>query len=231
MQRDVDDRLASTDGRPLRAVWACATGGFALLAGLLVWLSRWHLNPDAVAYVQIARHYAGGRFGLAVNSWFGPLLSWLLVPAVRLGLEPVLFVRLMNVGLALGFAVGAVALTARLGGGRGRLLAYVCALLLGVTMVPWPVTPDLLLTCLLTWYFVLSLDLAFAGSSGRALAVGLLGGLCYLAKAYALLFVVAHLVLTFAIRHVAARRPSLYCPTISERRHDSRRLQYPQSIT
>src|SRR5262249_36824814 len=61
------------------------------------------------------------------------------------------------------------------------------------------ITPDLLVAVLLTYYFWMALDPATAGRAPRAFACGLLGGLAYLAKAYAFPFFVAHFPLPWAL--------------------------------
>src|SRR5688572_27014932 len=40
------------------------------------------INPDATSYFSIAREYASGNIADAINGYWGPLFSLLLVPAV-----------------------------------------------------------------------------------------------------------------------------------------------------
>lgn len=73
-------------------------GLFALqIAGLLVgaWNFRDALNPDGVAYLQIASHYTHGQTGLAISGHWGPLLSWLMAPLLMAGLPPLVTARLV----------------------------------------------------------------------------------------------------------------------------------------
>lgn len=51
-----------------------------MLLSIAAWRNLHQLNPDAVAYVRIAGYYAGGQWDLAVTGYWGPLLSWLMVP-------------------------------------------------------------------------------------------------------------------------------------------------------
>ncbi|HET6427693.1 MAG TPA: hypothetical protein VFJ30_04745 [Phycisphaerae bacterium] len=207
-ESEIQDRQpALRGGRFRRAIPFLAAGALYLaLAGYVAWLTRDRINPDAISHIQAARNYAAGRFDLAVNGWFSPALSWLLVPAAWLGWNPVAMVRVMGVVLGLGFAGGAAVLTRRLVGGRWTLPAFAAALLLIAPHVGDEITPDLLLTCALSWYLVVSIRLLRAPSVRLALPVGLLGGLCFLIKPYALPFVVAHLVVTHAIGAVALYR-------------------------
>ena len=38
------------------------------------------LNADGTSYISIANQYWRGNWGQAVNGFWGPLLSWLLIP-------------------------------------------------------------------------------------------------------------------------------------------------------
>jgi len=52
---------------------------FAVAAALLESLVfRNYLFPDDISYLEIARNYAAGHWALAVNTYWSPLLSWIL---------------------------------------------------------------------------------------------------------------------------------------------------------
>ena len=89
---------------------------------------------------------------------------------------------------------------------RMALPVFAVGLLRIVTAVGDEITPDSLLACLLTWYFVLAAGLVQEGSARRAFAAGLLGGLCFLVKAYAVPFVAAHLCVTGLLRWRLVRK-------------------------
>lgn len=55
------------------------------ILGLAAYHNRFALNPDGVAYISIAEHYARGDWGAAVNAYWSPLLSWLMTPFIVLG--------------------------------------------------------------------------------------------------------------------------------------------------
>jgi hypothetical protein len=174
--------------------------------GYVVSLSHNQLNPDGVAYIQNARHYAEGRLDLAVNSYWGPLLSWLLIPAAWVKADEAMVVKCLGIVLGLVFAARARSLAGKLGYPQHRSLAFAAALMLAICMLPEPITPDLLMAAVLTWYMVLSVELLWGGSAASAFGVGVLGGVAYWVKAYALPFVFVHLCVTFAMRWWHARR-------------------------
>ena len=67
------------------------------------------LNPDAVAYMRIAGYYAGGQWDLAVTGYWGPLLSWLMVPLLKAGMAPLVAARVVMALSGVVFLCGAVA--------------------------------------------------------------------------------------------------------------------------
>lgn len=186
---------------PERPAWTFLIVALYLAAALpLAWLSRFQLNPDGVAYVEHARHWARGEVALAVSSWWGPLLSWLLVPFVWMRVDPVFATKLLDIGFGLIFAAGVRAIVRNLTGGFGTRMAFVGGLLLALNMLPELLTPDLLLTCVLTWYVAVGMQLFQSDTVATAARTGLIGGLAYLAKAYALPYVAAHLTMTMALK-------------------------------
>jgi hypothetical protein len=152
------------------------------IGGWLVWMSRDHLNPDGVAYIELARHYVDGRIDLAVSSYWSPLLSWLLVPVA--GFEPLLAARILLLLSSVAFALGVRQLTREWIGATSDIppaawtgpeqVAYAAALALSLTMLPRPVSPDLLLAAAVTWYLVWARRLLASGGGreGRTVAVG-----------------------------------------------------------
>ena len=146
------------------------------------------INPDAVAYAQIARHYARGDVELALNGWWSPAYSWLLVPAVWAGLEPLAVARALQVAFGLAFAAAVAALAAALAGRPARRAAFVLALAATVPMVAGDLTPDLALAAALAALTAVWVRYLLAPSAGRAALAGALGGAAFLIKAYALPF-------------------------------------------
>ena len=60
----------------------------AVLLAVAAWRNLHQLNPDAIAYMRIAGYYANGQTELAVTGYWGPLLSWLMVPLLKVGAPP-----------------------------------------------------------------------------------------------------------------------------------------------
>lgn len=185
----------------------------AVLLAVAAWRNLHQLNPDAIAYCRIAGYYAGGQWELAVTGYWGPLLSWLMVPLLKVGVAPLVAARGVMALSGVVFLCGAVAVF------RAFRLPRV-ALVTGAWMamgwsVFWSVrhiTPDLLLAGLAGLAVSATMEallapcrgLAAAASSPasglktatasrqhgravwRAIAAGMWWGLAYLAKAVAL---------------------------------------------
>jgi hypothetical protein len=182
-----------------------ATLFYIFAALVIVWLTRFKLVGDTISYIQAARHYSAGETDLAINSWWSPLLPWLIIPFLKLGVEPLLALKLVLAGSGLFFALGVRRLVIDCTGGEGHLIGLVMASMAALIMLYGPPTPDLLFAGVVIWYFVYALQLLRGDSLSGAVKCGVLGGIAYLAKAYALPFVVSHLALTFILKFLFIR--------------------------
>ncbi|MBF0686356.1 MAG: hypothetical protein IR158_05455 [Cellulomonas sp.] len=85
-------------------LWAVTS---ALLAVATVRARHDLNNIDGISYISIARQYASGLFGSAVNAYWSPLISWLAAPLIALGVDGVVaIVAVSAVGASLGLAAG-----------------------------------------------------------------------------------------------------------------------------
>ena len=165
-------------------------GVFAFqIAGLMVaaWFFREALNPDGVAYLQIASRYARGQTGPAVSGYWGPLLSWMMAPLLRAGIPPLATARTVMALSAIIFLLGCRRIFC-----RGKLDGpfFNCGLWTMATVsILWSVeviTPDLLLAGIILFAFAEMLDARWYLRPGTAFGSGALWGLAYLGKAVGL---------------------------------------------
>jgi len=161
----------------------------ALGLGLLA-AYQFQINPDGIAYLDIAEKYVRGDIWGAINAYWSPLISWLTAGLRLLGLPPQVAIKLV---LLTG---GAVAL-----GGVWRLLgdcpvwmravATAGAIPLTVYHALHVITPDLLVATVLVWYAAWlvegRLDVRASVWGGFLVVLG------YFAKAFALPFCLIHL--------------------------------------
>jgi hypothetical protein len=71
-----------------------------VLIAYSVFLLNFHhyerLTGDATLYLSIAEKYVSGDFGNAINGYWGPLLSWLLIPFLFLGSTHLFAINALN---------------------------------------------------------------------------------------------------------------------------------------
>jgi len=163
------------------------------------------LTSDGECYVRMAQHYARGEFRQAVFGQWSPLGSLMTAPLVAAGMVPRHAFRLM-IGLWGALAVlGAWRLAARFTVGpwmRAGLAA--CTALLAIEFSAHH-RVDLLVAAVLLLYLDAAMDPRLLASRRRALGAGALGALAYLAKFYALPFVLVHFPLVVLARTWAER--------------------------
>lgn len=194
--RRAPPRPVEISARAYRVGLASLALGYAALAVLLVATQYGYVNPDGYAYLKIARDYAAGS--PVVRGYWAPLISWLLAPPIALGSDPQIAQRAQTALFGLGWVLVSAPLAGRFGLSRAARLAvaaHVAFLTLADAFTL--VTPDLLGALVMAVYFYLVTSPRLVK---RPLLIGaltgLVGGVAYLAKAYNLPFVLAHLALT-----------------------------------
>lgn len=198
-------RILQSDSAP----FLLAAGAYSL-AWILV-MPKWYsyyINVDGVCYISIAQKYLRGEVWDAINGYWGPLYSWLLMPFLLVGIEPLLAARLL--GWILGLcAFGGLSLLARhyALSREARLVVALAALPVVLFFSLFGVMPDLLLTVLLLFhlYFVFHLD---RSRVMYGLLAGATAAAAYLAKSYALPFFLCHLLLMTACQFFCSARDS-----------------------
>lgn len=164
-------------------------------------LYQYQFDPDGIAYVNIARHYADGYWSEAINVHWSPLISWLLAPWIAFGASAVMAVRIAGLLFAVLTLWGLHRLTAlfHLRPSLHLLVNSIGAVIILAAAVLRMGT-DLLLAGLLLLYFSQVLQDGFARAPRAGLYCGLTGALAYLAKAYAFAFFLGHFTLLSLLR-------------------------------
>ncbi|MEM7103121.1 MAG: hypothetical protein AAF502_08335 [Bacteroidota bacterium] len=162
---------------------------FLVLSGYYLLAFPWQLSAsDTIFYLMSAREFSEGQFWGGVNSYWGTLISLLMVPLMWLGLKGLWAFKVAQILIGL-VGVGQV----------WRLMGHfelqkpvafwaqvTCIVLLW--MMTMSHTPDLLMVVLLLGYFNETLK----PESSSALKVGIIGGLLFLCKGYGFPFFLAH---------------------------------------
>lgn len=162
---------------------------FTVTAGVIACLWMPHqINPDATAYFTIAQKYARLDINEALNSYWGPLYSWLLVPAVWLGVGLDIAARAISV-----VAAGATLLLlyqfwrAR---GLSQVMAFSFSAVAASLFAGWVLlggtTPDMLFAFLVALLAVRLNCFLRSQSTHDAIWLGSVGAALYLTKGFGL---------------------------------------------
>lgn len=170
-----------------RAHWPLLALCVAMLAvglPLIFTVLSYQLNPDATSYFSIAEKLARGDLRGAVNGYWGPMLSVLLVPFVWAGAHLIIAAKSLALLTVIGIVATCYAYLRRLGVTQ-KLTMLGCAAL-APTLLIWsitePITPDLLFSLLLLW-IVMALDAFSQKATTRlGIVIGALGASLYFTK-------------------------------------------------
>ena len=174
---------------------------FVVVGASLVGHYRYQINPDGISYISVARRYLAGDFGEAINGYWGPVYSWLLMPFLYFGIEALLATKVLSL------VIGAATITAlwRLSY-RFEITEAIRTVIL-LSAVPavltfgfFYITPDALLTCIILFYLSVIFGAEYEGSIKKGIVCGVLGGAAYLSKSFAFPFFIAHFVIMNAVR-------------------------------
>ena len=182
---------------------------FVVAGGILLLKMPASLAPDAISYLSIGRDYAAGRWGEAVNGYWGPLMSWLLAPLLALHMADSAAVKAVAFLGGLAAFAGVITLSRRFAMSRpARSITLAIAGLMVIYMMLGTV-PDLLLASVLLFYLAALLGSGYSNSIRPAVLCGVLGALAYSTKSYAFFFFGAHFTLAnifFWLRSHGPRR-------------------------
>jgi hypothetical protein len=81
------DERRHNPGSPGRTVWILGILAAVVFGGVSFWEGRFDMDPDGIAYLDMADAYARRDWENALNSVWSPLYSWMLIPVLR-GLKP-----------------------------------------------------------------------------------------------------------------------------------------------
>ncbi|MFH1247949.1 MAG: hypothetical protein V1490_02205, partial [Candidatus Omnitrophota bacterium] len=154
---------------------------------------QYQINTDNIIFIIIARKYLQGEFFKAINSFWQPLMSWLLVPFLALPIKPLLASKFLSILIGLFTLCGLRKLSFNLeisGQLRGFIMFFFAPL------ISWHAlsisTADLLSTGIIIYYLTVVFDDTYKRNYHKATLCGLLVGLASLAREYNLSFFILH---------------------------------------
>jgi len=161
---------------------------------------KYIINSDGIAYISIAKSYLSGNIHQAINGYWSPLYSWLLMPFIAIwpgNLENVISTKILAIIIGLFTLIGIYLILNLLK--FSNLLKTIILLALIPFMLYFTfnyITPDLLVVCILLYYLNFLMDDKYRKSKYMGLITGLWGALAFLSKSYVFFFFLIHFILT-----------------------------------
>ncbi|HVS78663.1 MAG TPA: hypothetical protein VHD84_00005, partial [Candidatus Saccharimonadales bacterium] len=182
---------------------------FFVASAYLIHYYIYQLNPDAVSYIAIAQKYAHFDIRHAINGYWGPLISWLLVPFIWLHLNPIIGAKLINVLAGGGILVLLYLILKRFGLADRKLLTLFLFGLVPTLLVwtfPGPITPDILFVLVLLGEVILLDNWLKRPSWLSSLALGASGALLYFTKSFGFYLFIGQLLVVLALDAYSQKR-------------------------
>lgn len=157
------------------------------------------ISKDIISIISVAKLYSVGDINGAINGYWGPLFSWLLIPFIKINSSPysVLYsMKILSLVTGIFTIIGVRLLSYRFEMDekiRYLILFSMVFIVLYFSLRSNPV--DLLLACFLVYYLYFIFSPEYPSKSYYGFICGLFGAAAYLTKSYALTFFIAHFIL------------------------------------
>ncbi|MGZ6005600.1 MAG: hypothetical protein ACXWLH_05655, partial [Candidatus Saccharimonadales bacterium] len=164
---------------------------------------RYQINPDGTSYISIAEKYAHFDIRHAVNGYWGPLYSILMVPFLWMHIEPIIAAKVVSL-LAGAGVLYCLYYILRNETNTGEKLGLLVVLGLAPTLLVWimpgPITPDVLMVLSLLIEIVLLLRYLRIPTPQNTALLAAGGLLLYVTKYVGFYFFVCQVTLVLALR-------------------------------
>lgn len=172
---------------------------YLFLSFFLFRFFQYNIAGDEISYIDIARAYSLGHWENAINGYWSPLYSWLMVPFLFIvGFKPLYGVYISKLlSIVIGFFT--ILAVRRLGIIFGLektvLRVFLASLILPIVFYAlFYQTPDLLLVLFLTLYLSLIYNPSYQTKLSYGILCGITGALAYFTKSFAFPFFLIHFV-------------------------------------
>jgi hypothetical protein len=165
---------------------------YFLLAILLYPHYQYQLNPDGISYMCIAKKYYLHDFSNAINGYWGPLLSWLMVPFLAIGFTQIQAANVVLITIGLTVIIQANSLLKALNISLiNRFVSMNILSILVIYFVFYVITPDLLFVSFTLFFVLKTLDSGLKYKKYAGVVFGLIGAGLYLTKNFGFPFFMA----------------------------------------
>lgn len=169
------------------------------------WYYRYEgLNANTIGYFTVAQEYARGGFSNAVNGFYPPIISWLLVPFIKAGLTPLVSMRILNLitGLFVLIGINKLSYTFDISENIRNIILTISVLI--ILYYTTFLFPDLLIVCFLVFYLNIVFNREYSNSNRNGLLSGALGAFSYFSKNYAFPFFIVHFLLINIFHYIGS---------------------------
>lgn len=150
---------------------------------------QYYIDPDATAYLTLARRYAEGDFAKAINGYWSPWSIWLTALMMKAGVAPFAAAIVVNAMGAIGFLMVSHSLFLLFGIRKEiQLMLHAVMVIFLLYAVFWQSFADLWECFFLLLVLRVLLAERFPAKPLLWTAAGFIGALAYLAKAYSFPF-------------------------------------------
>lgn len=149
---------------------------------------------DSTMYLDIAEKYLRGNFTDAVNGYWGPMFSWLLIPFLYFGSSKIFAINALNLIVGVLSILGVWMLSFRFEISdiiRSAILISLLPIILFVSIVA---LHDFLLLCFLVYYLGITFNNEYQTRTHNGVLCGILGACAYFTKPYAFPFFIVHFI-------------------------------------
>ena len=167
-------------------------GGYIILGTFLFPYFKYVINADAVSYISIAQKYSNGDYLNAINGYWSPLWSWLLVPFILFGIEPLSAAHILSLMIGLLVIVQVNSLIDKVG--ISPLFKKIILYLIGFNVLDYALavlTPDLLFVLFSLACLNALLDPSYLQNKYSGVKLGWMGAGIYLAKSFGFPFFIS----------------------------------------
>lgn len=169
---------------------------YVILSITLYPFYKYVIAQDEISYITIALKYFNGSFYDAINGIWSPLITWLLLPFILVGIFPPFAFKILQIIIGFFILLIMSKLIDKLKVERSiNLLFRIVLIPIILFFIFFTGTPDLLLACLIIFYIYLLINYSFNFNFKRSTVIGFIGSLIYLSKAYGFPFFIVHFTL------------------------------------
>ncbi len=170
----------------------CLVLYFILSIYLLKYYQYDPISRDLISIMSIAKIYSAGDLVNAVNGYWGPMFSWILVPIIYFNPTPQFTLFATKIlAIIIGFftLIGIGLLSRRFELSKSIRISILFASVFIVLFYVFGLNPvDLLLACFLIYYLYIIYSSKYLLTWYNGMLCGILGGLAFLTKSFALPF-------------------------------------------